>query len=63
MNDKRVPPRSEARMQNDEITLKLSRSDAEVMLGVLAAERHNRDAEEVCEAIRKQLDEQLAKPS
>lgn len=50
-------------MQNDEITLKLSRSDAEVMIGVLAAERHNRDAEEVCEAIRKQLDEQLAKPS
>lgn len=46
-------------MQNGEITLTISKADAEVLLGVLAAERHNEDAEAVCEAIRRQLDERL----
>lgn len=50
-------------MESDEITLKLSRSAAEILIGVLSAERHNEDAEEVCDALRKQLDEQLAKSS
>jgi hypothetical protein len=44
----------------DTITLMLDRADAEVLLGVLAAERHNAEAEEVCEEIRRQLDEKLA---
>lgn len=47
-------------MSDDTITLELERADAEVLLGVLAAERHNPDAEEVCDAIRQQLDEKLA---
>ena len=46
-------------MQSGEITLTISKADAEVLLGVLAAERHNEDAEAVCEAIRRQLDERL----
>jgi hypothetical protein len=47
-------------MSTAEITLTLSKADAEILLGVLAAERHNPDADAVCEAIRRQLDEQLA---
>ena len=47
-------------MSETTITLTMSKPDAEVLLGVLAAERHNPDVEEVCEALRKQLDEQLA---
>lgn len=47
-------------MAEDMITLTLGRTDAEVLLGVLAAERHNAEAEEVCESIRRQLDEKLA---
>lgn len=42
-----------------QITLTISKSDAEVLLGVLAAERHNADAESVCEAVRAQIDERL----
>jgi hypothetical protein len=42
------------------ITLELERPDAEVLLGVLSAERHNPEADAVCEAIRRQLDEKLA---
>jgi hypothetical protein len=53
----------ETEMSDDEITLKLSKGDAEVLVGVLSAERHNEEAEKVCDAIRKQLDEQLAKPN
>jgi hypothetical protein len=45
----------------DTITLELSRKDAEVLLGVLAAERHNEEAEAVCDSIRQLLDEELAK--
>lgn len=47
-------------MPDSEITLNLSRADAEVLLGVLASERHNPDAEAVCEEIRKRLDQALA---
>jgi len=44
------------------ITLELSHADAEILLGVLAAERYNKEAEAVCDALRKQLDEKLAAP-
>lgn len=50
-------------MSDTDITLTMSRPDAEVLLGVLAAERHNADVEEVCDALRKQLDEKLATSS
>jgi hypothetical protein len=42
------------------VNLELSKEEAEVLLGVLAAERHNEEAEAVCEAVRRRLDEQLA---
>ncbi|MBK5218346.1 MAG: hypothetical protein JJE35_00960 [Thermoleophilia bacterium] len=48
-------------MPEDQITLNLSRADAEILLGVLASERHNAEAEEACSTIRRQLDEELAK--
>lgn len=47
-------------MTDDGITLELGRADAEVLLGVLSSERHNADAEEVCDSIRRQIDEKLA---
>lgn len=47
-------------MANGTITLSLEKSDAEVLLGVLSSERYNAEAEAVCEAVRKQLDEKLA---
>lgn len=47
-------------MADGTITLELDRGDAEVLLGVLASERHNADAEAVCDSIRKQIDEKLA---
>ncbi len=47
-------------MANDRITLELDKEDAEVLLGILASERHNADAEAVCDSIRKQIDEKLA---
>jgi hypothetical protein len=40
--------------------LTMSRSDAEVLLGVLSAERYNADVESVCDSLRRQLDEELA---
>lgn len=46
-------------MTDPTITLTLSKADAEVLLGVLAAERHNAEVEAVCEAVRAQLDEKL----
>lgn len=42
------------------ITLELKRTDAEVLLGVLSSERYNAEAEEVCEAVRRKIDEKLA---
>jgi hypothetical protein len=47
-------------MPNETITLSVSRPDAEVLLGVLAAERHNAEVDAVCDGVRKQLDEKLA---
>lgn len=47
-------------MPEPEVTIELSRADAEVLLGVLAAERHNPEADTLCEQVRRQLDEQLA---
>jgi hypothetical protein len=44
----------------DEITLTMSKADAEVVLGVLSSERHNPDVDAVCDALRRQLDEKLA---
>jgi len=46
-----------------QITLTISKSDAEVLLGVLASERHNPDAESVCDAVRRQIDERLKETS
>lgn len=45
------------------ITLTISKPDAEVLLGVLASERHNPDAEAVCDAVREQIDEKLKESS
>jgi len=47
-------------MAEDTITLVLGKEDAEVLLGVLSSERHNAEAEEVCDSIRRQIDEKLA---
>ena len=47
-------------MANDSITLELDKGDAEVLLGILSAERHNPEAEAVCDSIRRQIDEKLA---
>lgn len=47
-------------MTDATITLTLSKADAEILLGVLSSERHNADAEAVCEALRGQLDQKLA---
>jgi hypothetical protein len=47
-------------MTDEVITLTMSRADAEVILGVLAAERHNPEVDAVCDSMRKQLDERLA---
>jgi hypothetical protein len=50
-------------MTETTITLEMSRTDAEVLLGVLSAERYNSEAEAVCDSLRQQLDEKLAKPA
>jgi len=47
-------------MAEQKITVTLTHSDAEVLLGVLSAGRHNPDSQAVCDMVRKQLDEQLA---
>lgn len=47
-------------MTEQTITVTLSESDAEILLGVVSAERHNPESQAVCDAVRKQLDEQLA---
>jgi hypothetical protein len=47
-------------MSKQTIMLEMSKADAEVLLGVLASERHNPDVESVCDALREQLDERLA---
>lgn len=50
-------------MADDTITLELGRADAEVLLGVLSSERHNPDVDAVCDSLRRQIDEKLAKAS
>ena len=50
-------------MSDTEITLTMSKPDAEVLLGVLASERHNPEVQAVCDALRQQLDEKLAEAS
>jgi hypothetical protein len=50
-------------MPNEQVTLTMSKADAEVLLGVLSSERYNSEVESVCDSLRKQLDEKLAKPS
>ncbi len=35
----------------------ISKSDAEVLLGVLSSERYNAEVEAVCDGVRRQLDE------
>jgi diacylglycerol kinase len=47
-------------MQDTAITLTMSKADAEVLLGVLSAERYNSEVESVCDSLRKQLDEKLS---
>ncbi|HVQ59505.1 MAG TPA: hypothetical protein VMS60_11430 [Solirubrobacterales bacterium] len=47
-------------MADDRIALELDKGDAEVLLGILSAERHNAEAEAVCDSIRRQIDEKLA---
>ena len=49
-------------MSGQMITLELSHSEAEILLGILSAERHNPDAQAVCDALRQQLDEKLSAP-
>lgn len=46
-------------MDEKTVTVTLSQADAEVLLGVLSAERHNPDSQAVCDEVRRQLDEQL----
>ncbi|MBS1679728.1 MAG: hypothetical protein JST08_20370 [Actinobacteria bacterium] len=47
-------------MAAETITVTLTHSDAEVLLGVLSIERHNAEAQAVCDKVRQQLDTQLA---
>jgi hypothetical protein len=47
-------------MTEQTITLEMSKSDAEVLLGVLASERHNPEVDATCDTLRRQLDEKLA---
>jgi hypothetical protein len=47
-------------MTENAITLTISKPDAEVLVGVLAAERHNPDVEAVCDRLREELDKKLA---
>jgi hypothetical protein len=47
-------------MTEGTITLELGKADAEVLLGVLSAERHNAEVEAVCDSLRRQIDEKLA---
>lgn len=47
-------------MPNQQVTLTMSKADAEVLLGVLSSERYNAEVESVCDSLRRQLDEKLA---
>ena len=50
-------------MTEETITLTMSKADAEVLLGVLSAERYNVEVRGGCDAIRRQLDERLGGPT
>ena len=50
-------------MPDETITLTLPKEDAEVLLGVLSAERYNAEVEAVCNRVREQIDEKLAERS
>lgn len=50
-------------MTDETISILLSIEDAEILLGVLSAERHNVEAATVCDAVRRQIDEKLAEPA
>jgi hypothetical protein len=47
-------------MTEQTITLEMSKADAEVLVGVLASERHNPEVDATCDTLRRQLDEKLA---
>jgi len=47
-------------MADEQVTLTMSKAEAEVLLGVLSSERYNADVESVCDSLRRQLDEKLA---
>jgi hypothetical protein len=47
-------------MPDEQVTLTMSRAEAEVLLGVLSSERYNAEVESVCDSLRQQLDEKLA---
>ena len=49
-------------MTEKTITVTLTEADAEVLLGVLSAERHNPEAQAACDDLRRQIDEQLGAP-
>jgi hypothetical protein len=44
-------------MPDEQVTLSMSRADAEVLLGVLSSERYNPEVEAVCDGLRRQLNE------
>ena len=50
-------------MAEETITVKLTHADAEILLGVVSAERHNPDSQAVCDKVRRQLDSQLTDPT
>jgi hypothetical protein len=47
-------------MPDEQVTLTMSKADAEILLGVLSSERYNAEVESVCDSLRTQLDEKLA---
>lgn len=47
-------------MTDDTISIELSTEEAEILLGVLSAERHNPEAAAVCDTVRKKIDQKLA---
>jgi len=46
-------------MTDQTITLTLTRADAEVLLGVLTAERYNPTVQKVCDPLAAQIEETL----
>ncbi len=46
-------------MTDQTMTLTLTRADAEVLLGVMTAERYNPTVQAVCDRLAKQIEEQF----